>query len=105
MKTLTDAIVSLYPLSSFILHNEDYDRLEWFDTSIEKPSREVLEQELDRITELDNLTKYQRDRAVEYPPLSELADALYWQSKGNTQPMTNYIAACEAVKVKYPKGV
>lgn len=49
-------------------------------------------------------TEYKRQRAPEYPSLQDLADALYWQSKGNSEPMINYIAACETVKTKYPKG-
>lgn len=46
---------------------------------------------------------YQRQRAPEYPPLSDLADALYWASEGDTTKLTTYYAACAAVKAKYPK--
>jgi hypothetical protein len=49
------------------------------------------------------LSKYQRDRAPEYPSAQELADALYWQSKGDNNKMAAYITACETVKAKYPK--
>lgn len=42
-------------------------------------------------------------RKVEYPPLEDLADAIYWQSKGDSSKMTEYLAKCEAVKLKYPK--
>lgn len=51
-----------------------------------------------------NKTQYQRDRVMEYPPLAELADALYWQSQGDDSKMTAYLAAVDAVKAKYPKG-
>jgi len=46
---------------------------------------------------------YQRQRAPEYPPLSDLADALYWASEGDDSKLTAYYAACAAVKAKYPK--
>ncbi len=46
---------------------------------------------------------YQRQRAPEYPPLSDLADALYWASEGDESKLTAYYAACAAVKAKYPK--
>jgi len=49
-------------------------------------------------------TAYQRQRAPEYPPLSDLADALYWASTGDSTKLDEYYAACEAVKAKYPKG-
>lgn len=46
---------------------------------------------------------YKNKREQEYPPLTELADALYHQSKGDETKLTAYIAKCEAVKQKYPK--
>ena len=52
--------------------------------------------------ELD-ATQYQRDRQPEYPSLADLADALYWSSKGDNTKLDSYYAACEAVKIKYPK--
>jgi hypothetical protein len=42
-------------------------------------------------------------RQPEYPPLGDLADAIYWQNEGDSSKMTAYLAAVEAVKVKYPK--
>ena len=52
--------------------------------------------------ELD-ATQYQRDRQPEYPSLADLADAMYWSSKGDETKLDAYYAACEAVKAKYPK--
>lgn len=46
---------------------------------------------------------YISKRAPEYPPLTDLADALYHQSKGDETKLTAYLAKCEAVKQKYPK--
>ena len=50
-----------------------------------------------------NNKQYQRSREMEYPSMTDLADALYWQSKGDDSKMTAYLAAVEAVKQKYPK--
>ena len=52
--------------------------------------------------ELD-ATQYQRDRQPEYPPLADLADALYWSNQGDNTKLDEYYAACAAVKAKYPK--
>ena len=49
-------------------------------------------------------TAYQRQRAPEYPPAADLADGLYWASKGDNTKLTEYYEACEAIKTKYPKG-
>ena len=46
---------------------------------------------------------YQRQRQPEYPPLADLADALYWASTGDSSKLDAYYKACEAVKAKYPK--
>ena len=48
-------------------------------------------------------TEYQRQRAPEYPDLKQLADSLYWASRGDSTKLDEYYAACEAVKAKYPK--
>ena len=47
--------------------------------------------------------EYKELRRTEYPPLTDLADALYHQSKGDETKLTAYLAKCEAVKQKYPK--
>ena len=47
---------------------------------------------------------YIAKRQSEYPPLTDLADALYHQSKGDETKLTAYLAKCEAVKTKYPKS-
>ena len=52
--------------------------------------------------ELDKLN-YQNDRKYLYPPLEDLADALYWNSKGDSSKLTEYYAACEKVKTDHPK--
>lgn len=46
---------------------------------------------------------YKGLRQAEYPPLTDLADALYHQSKGDETKLTAYLTKCEAVKQKYPK--
>ena len=50
-----------------------------------------------------NPEAYKFKRQPEYPPLTDLADALYHQSKGDETKLTAYLAKCEAVKQKYPK--
>jgi hypothetical protein len=42
-------------------------------------------------------------RYAEYPPVAEFADAMYWQSKGDSSKMAAYFAKCDSVKQKHPK--
>ena len=44
--------------------------------------------------------EYQRKRAAEYPPMADYIDGVV---KGNQAQIDAYIAACQAVKAKYPK--
>lgn len=46
---------------------------------------------------------YAELRRFEYPPIQDLADALYWQAQGDESKMVAYLAAVEAVKAAYPK--
>jgi len=43
-------------------------------------------------------------RRAAYPPLADLADALYWQSQGDNSKMDAYNAKIAAVKARYPKN-
>ena len=46
---------------------------------------------------------YQNNRIKEYPSLGNLADAMYWNSKGDSSKLTAYYTACEKVKTDNPK--
>ena len=115
------AILNLSPDAVWTLHGSDInwveqkddnnqptgifvaENLEWKTKSIAIPSKEEIEAEVARLLSEYQSTQYQRQRQPEYPPLADLADALYWQSQGDDSKMTAYLAAVEAVKQKYPK--
>jgi hypothetical protein len=44
---------------------------------------------------------YAQKRAAEYPPITDYLDGI---AKGDTAQVDAYIAACLAVKAKYPKA-
>ena len=46
---------------------------------------------------------YREKRAVEYPPLSEFADAFYWFQEGDPTLMDAYLQKCRDVKANHPK--
>ena len=46
---------------------------------------------------------YKDDRRYLYPPLTDFADAMYWNSKGDSTKLEAYYAACEKVKTDNPK--
>ena len=102
--TMADAMASLFPGVEWSMYGNDPDRIVWHTEPPHRPTREELEAEVTRLQSEYDGKLYARQRAPEYPPLSDLADALYWQAQGDNEPMARYVAACEAVKAKYPKG-
>ena len=46
---------------------------------------------------------YQFVRKPLYPSLGDFADAMYWNSKGDSTKLEAYYAACEKVKTDNPK--
>ena len=46
---------------------------------------------------------YQSIRQPLYPSLGDFADAMYWNSKGDSSKLTAYYTACEKVKTDNPK--
>jgi len=46
---------------------------------------------------------YQFTRQPLYPSLGDFADAMYWNSKGDSSKLTAYYTACEKVKTDNPK--
>jgi len=46
---------------------------------------------------------YKTKRQSAYPSLGDFADAMYWNSKGDSTKLSAYYAACEKVKTDNPK--
>ena len=104
----TEALLSLYPNCAWGWgHNDDeeydYNDLDWFETDIPKPTFEEIKEKALHLEQEYKATEYQILRSPEYPPITDLADALYWNSKGDSSHLEEYYAACEEVKNKYPK--
>lgn len=106
MNNVVKAIKALRPNSPFSFSKDnndlqvlDIDHLVWLDDRTEAPLRSEIEAEMAR----QEAEKYKELRSPEYPPLSDLADAIYWQSQGDDSKMKAYLAAVESVKLKYPK--
>lgn len=100
MASISQAIRSLRPMATFCLVDDDYENIEWFDESIEKPLYEDVVVELERLSAEEALVEYKKLRAAEYPPMSEYLDGIV---KNDQDQINKYIADCLAVKEKYPK--
>tara|TARA_R100000388_G_scaffold19259_2_gene14763 strand:- start:84 stop:401 length:318 start_codon:yes stop_codon:yes gene_type:complete len=97
-----DAIRKAYPLiatldDSFVDYGLDKDDNK---ISIEQSKVDAARTEID--TEAAKIA-YQSVRQPLYPSLGDFADAMYWNSKGDSSKLTAYYAACEKVKTDNPK--
>jgi hypothetical protein len=101
MIDLTKALFSLYPSAVWTLNGDAYSGLTWLSTDIAKPDEQTLIAECNRLQAEYNSKEYQRQRAVEYPPMADYLDGVV---KGDQSQIAKYIADCQAVKAKYPKG-
>jgi len=66
------------------------------DDSLVTKARTELEEQAAKV-------KYKTDRQPLYPSLGEFADAMYWNSKGDSTKLEAYYVACEKVKTDNPK--
>ena len=101
MRDLTKAITSLHPTAVWQLNGDEYSGLVWMSEDIQKPTEAELEAEGIRLQAEYETKQYQRDRAVEYPPLAEQLDMLYHDRINSTD---TWMEAIQAVKNKYPKS-
>ena len=97
MITKPDAIISLRKGAEWVLRGDD---LEWLSPDITQPTEAEIEAEVARLQADYEAKQYQRDRAAEYPSVNDYLDGIV---KGDQAQIDAYIAACQAVKAKYPK--
>lgn len=105
MITPSDALTSLRSDAKWSWSGLEYSGLNWLDTEQTKPTVEEINAEIERLKAVELAKYYQKPRQGEYPPLADLADALYWQSQGDNTKMVDYLDACNTVKQKYPKDM
>ena len=92
-----NALTSLRPGAQWVLRGDD---LEWMDTEQTQPTDAEITAEVVRLQAEHEANEYQRKRAAEYPPMSDYLDGVV---KGDQAQIDAYVAACLAVKAKYPK--
>lgn len=97
MIDITDAIISLRPKSAWSLSGTEYEGLTWLDQTTEKPTKQELIDEINRLQEQYDYNLYQRQRVAEYPSYGEQFDIIFhegydvWKEK------------IQDIKDKYPK--
>jgi len=94
------ALENLCPGTKWSVDGNTYEGIVWYSSPELKPTKQAVEQEIINLKNLWIDSQYQRQRAREYPPVTDYLDGVV---KGDQQQIADYIAACQAVKAKYPK--
>lgn len=97
---ISDALISIRPGAQWVLRGDGYEGLEWLDEVQDVPTEEECYAEVNRLQAEYDALAYQRNRSLEYPDLLDYIDGVV---KGDQEQVDTYIAACLAVKAKYPK--
>lgn len=96
---IATAIRNLVPDALFSLQGEDLDGIDWQDERDRPTDAEILA-EVDEVWSAWNAEEYKRLRKPEYPPIEDYIDGVV---KGDQAQIDAYIAACQAVKTRFPK--
>ena len=94
------ALISLRPGAQWSLSGDEYEGIQWNDKDQTMPSKKEVLAEVARLKLELHRSEYQRLRAAEYPDFRDYLDGIV---KGDQAQMEAYVAACLAVKAKYPK--
>jgi hypothetical protein len=97
---IVEALISLTPNAQWTLNGDDYSGLDWLDEDQTQPTEQECLAEAVRLQAAYDALEYQRLRAPEYPPITDYLDGIV---KSDQVQIDAYIAACQAVKTKYPK--
>lgn len=97
---IPDALMSLTPGAQWTLSGDGYEGLTWLSEDIVQPTEQEIYNEINRLQAEYDYYAYQRNRSQEYPDFLDYIDGVV---KGNQEQIDAYIAACLAVKEKYPK--
>ena len=89
---IIDALASLTPNAQWAIRG---DELEWLDTEQTQPTDLEIQAEIARLTYLDGIKQYQKDRA--YPRLEEQLDQIYHEG------VDAWKVTIAAVKTAHPK--
>lgn len=102
MNFIVEALHALKPGAEWSLNGNNYEGLTWLEPSEEDggqtmPSKEEVLNEIDRLKEVYNNTKYQRDRVKAYPSITEQLDMIYHEG------IDAWKIKIQEIKDTYPK--
>lgn len=95
------ALVSLRPGAQWTIDSESYEGINWLDSTQVKPTREELEQEIERLSLLEPARIAQEKRLRAYQLES---DSLFFKWQAGEASEEEWKAKRAEIKARYPKG-
>ena len=102
---IAQALQNLRPGASWEVNGNTYEGITWRPgNTVEKPSKQEVTDEIERLRQLDANVQYRRDRMHEYPALAEQLDMLWHAMNDGVLPkVDSFYDAIKAVKDANPK--
>lgn len=99
-----DALMSLIPNVRFSVENNDFDKIEIQDANVAVPSRQDIQNEIERLQSIEDAIEYQHNRRKQYPSIGDQLDML-WHSidRGTLDKTSDFYLALKTVKDNNPK--
>ena len=97
MTDIAKSILAINSNAQFSIEAEDVKKITWYNDTTPIAEADILAKQKELQTAYDNI-KYQRDRAIAYPSITDQLDDLYHNG------IDGWKATIKTVKDKYPKG-
>ena len=98
MNFLHEAVANLAKGCQYQMAGDTYDGLSWsHEDTLPRPTKQEVEQEVERLKKEYEINQYQRSRANEYPSIQDQLDILYHLGYDGWKEEIN------KTKQKYPK--
>ena len=103
--TTADALLSLCPGADFEMLFDEYENLVWHSKEIPIPTKQQVENEKNRLKQVEESTQYKWQRLADYPALGEQLDMLWHAMDVDpAKRLEPFYSNIKIIKEKYPKG-
>ena len=101
---IVQALLSLRPGAHWTMDGDEYEGVNWHDPEQEKPTKEEVLAEVERLQGIKEQQQYKEVRAKQYPALADQLDMLWHAMDAGTLPkVDSFYDAIKAVKDANPK--
>jgi hypothetical protein len=99
-----DALISLMPNVRFSVEDNDFDKIEIQDGGVTVPSRQDIQNEIERLQAIEDAVEYQHNRREQYPDIGDQLDMLWHAIDSESLDKTSEFYLCiKSVKDNNPK--